>query len=119
MQSAAVLLLLTLTVPSITTIVCDLACARHEHHSAETAMGHDHAHSQDEAAVAGGTAVVCHDQAAIFTTIVAESRVLIAAPAATQLPPALLVHHSHLSPVERREPFAPPGTVLQTIQLRI
>ena len=122
MRSAAALLLVTLIGPSITSVVCDLTCVQHEHHSAQAASAqscHEEHSSNDGPVVTSGTAGSCHDQAETFTATAADPRLLKATPVAVQLPSALAVYHPQLQPVARSTSFGPPGIVLQTTPLRI
>src|SRR5687768_1901840 len=95
MRIAAALLLVALIGPSTTSVICELACVHHEHHSARAASGqdcHDH-RSNDGPAVTAGAAATCHDRGEVFTATAADFRVLKAAAADTQFPSSLTPHH--------------------------
>ena len=121
MRSAAALLLLIQIVPAITSVVCELTCVQHEHHSAEAAPEQNchEQRSSDGPAVTSGTAVCCHDRAEASTTTAADSRVLKGVPVVIQPLLALAAHHPQIPVMDRSASFGPPGMALQTTQLRI
>jgi hypothetical protein len=122
MRGAAAFLLVTLLGTPIASVLCDLTCAQHAHHSAHAPSAqscHEHGSSTDGPAVTGGAGTLCHNPAGTLAATAADARPLKVTPAVVTVPSALAAYHPQRPVVARSASVGPPGIVPLTTPLRI